>query len=144
MVFSPNFAVFILVVSSEHWWCYALKVCTFHLFVINSLEKGIKGRCRIDRTIAQNIQRLWGLLTNPLEDSKCPLLVEQAKIPVQPNTYDCGVIMMKAIEIWDGEDKFDGKSMPDYTNVGKKFIWDWIMDEDNVRRIEMLHHLGLI
>ncbi|WVZ17478.1 hypothetical protein V8G54_010460 [Vigna mungo] len=110
--------VFIPVVNSEHWWCYALKVYTFQLFVIDSLEKGIKGRCRIDRTIAQKIKRLWGLMTNPLEDSKCPLIVEQAKIPVQPNTYDCGVIMMKAIEIWDGEEKFDGKSMPDYTNVG--------------------------
>ncbi|WVZ20911.1 hypothetical protein V8G54_008233 [Vigna mungo] len=43
--------VFIPVVSSEHWWCYALKVCTFQPFVIDSLEKGIKGRCWIDRTI---------------------------------------------------------------------------------------------
>ncbi|WVY96438.1 hypothetical protein V8G54_028589 [Vigna mungo] len=139
--------VFIPVVSSEHWWCYALKVGTFELFVIDSLEKGIKGRCWIDRTIAQKMQRLWALLTNSAEDSKCPLVVQKAKIPVQPNTYDCGVIMLKAIQIWDGEEKFDGKSMPDYTNLAgfrMKFIWDWIMDEENVRRIDTLHDLGLI
>ncbi|WVZ16814.1 hypothetical protein V8G54_009796 [Vigna mungo] len=136
--------VFILVVSDGHWWCYAMKVCTFQLFVIDSLEKGIKGHCWIDRSIAQKIQRLWCLLTNTIEDSKCPLLVQQAKISVQPNTYDCGVIMMKAIDIWDGEEKYDGKSMFDYTNVGKKFIWDWILDEHNVRRIETLQQFGLI
>ncbi|XP_047177971.1 uncharacterized protein LOC124844997 [Vigna umbellata] len=109
--------VFIPIVSDGHWWCYALKVCTFQFYVIDSLANGIKGRCRIGRSIAQNIQRFWGLLTDKLEDSKCPLLVEKANIPVQPNTYDCGVIMMKAIEIWDVEEKYYCKSMPDYTNV---------------------------
>ncbi|KOM38662.1 hypothetical protein LR48_Vigan03g204400 [Vigna angularis] len=141
--------VFIPIVSDGHWWCYALKVCTFQFYVIDSLANGIKGRCRIDRSIAQNIQRFWGLLTDKLEESKCPLLVEKANIPVQPNTYDCGVIMMKAIEIWDGEDKYDGKSMPDYTNeelaaFRKKYICDWILDEDNVRRLDTLQHFGLL
>ncbi|KOM46885.1 hypothetical protein LR48_Vigan07g058900 [Vigna angularis] len=141
--------VFIPIVSDGHWWCYALKVCTFQFYVIDSLANGIKGRCRIDRSIAQNIQRLWGLLTDKLEETKCPLLVEKANIPVQPNTYDCGVIMMKAIEIWDAEDKYDGKSMPDYTNeelaaFRKNFICDWILDEDNVRRMDTLQHFGLL
>ncbi|XP_052728086.1 uncharacterized protein LOC128195163 [Vigna angularis] len=141
--------VFIPIVSDGHWWCYALKVCTFQFYVIDSLANGIKGRCRIDRSIAQNIQRFWGLLTDKLEESKCPLLVQKANIPVQPNTYDCGVIMMKAIEIWDGEEKYDGKSMPDYTNeelaaFRKKYVCDWILDEDNVRRLETLQHFGLL
>ncbi|WVZ19396.1 hypothetical protein V8G54_006718 [Vigna mungo] len=80
--------VFIPIVSDGHWWCYALK--------------GIRGHARIDRSMvcfrldphfifdvqwsAQNIQRFWGLLTNTLEDSKSPFLVQQANIPVQPNT----------------------------------------------------------
>ncbi|KAG2394332.1 Isoleucine N-monooxygenase [Vigna angularis] len=142
-------AVFIPIVSDGHWWCYALKVCTFQFYVIDTLANGIKGRCQIDRSIAENIQRFWGLLTDKLEVSKCPLLVEKANILVQPNTYDCGVIMMKAIEIWDGEEKYDGKSMPDYTNEDlapfrKKCICDWILDEDNVRRLDTLQHFGLL
>ncbi|WVY95708.1 hypothetical protein V8G54_027859 [Vigna mungo] len=101
--------VFIPVVTKDHWWCYALKVCNMQFFVIDSLQKGISGRAGIDRSMAKNIQRFWGLLTNTIEDSKICLNVQQAKIPVQPNTYDCGVIMMKVLEIWDGEDKYDGK-----------------------------------
>ncbi|WVZ03027.1 hypothetical protein V8G54_023833 [Vigna mungo] len=110
--------VFIPVVSNGHWWCYALKVCTQQCFVIDSLEKGIRGRAGIDKNNAKNIQRFWGLLTNTFEDSKIAFNVQQAKIPVQPNIYDCGVIMMKVFEMWNGEDKYDGKSMLDYSNVG--------------------------
>ncbi|WVZ01613.1 hypothetical protein V8G54_027682 [Vigna mungo] len=111
--------VFIPVVSGGHWWCYALQVCTTKFFVIDSLEKGIRGRVGIDRSIAKNIQQFWSKLSNTYEDSKIDFNVIQAKIPVQPNTYDCGVIMMKVFEISDGDDKYDGKSMPNYTNVGK-------------------------
>ncbi|WVZ18741.1 hypothetical protein V8G54_006063 [Vigna mungo] len=132
--------VFIPFVNKDHWWCYALKVCTMQFFVIDSLEKGISGRAGIDRSMAKNIQRFWGLLTNTIEDSKIALNVQQAKIPVQPNTYDCGVIMMKVFEIWDGEDKYDGKSMPDYSNeelaaFRKEYICDWILDDENKRRL---------
>ncbi|XP_014524342.1 uncharacterized protein LOC106780552, partial [Vigna radiata var. radiata] len=141
--------VFIPVVSNNHWWCYALKVRTMQFFVIDSMDKGIRGRGGIDRNIAKNIQRFWGLLINTYEDSKIAFNVEQAKIPVQPNTYDCGVIMMKVLEIWDGEDKYDGKSMPDYTNEDlaafrKKYICDWILDAENLRRLGVLQHFGLL
>ncbi|WVY92035.1 hypothetical protein V8G54_037549 [Vigna mungo] len=109
--------VFIPVLSGGHWWCYALQVCSMKFFVIDSLEKGIRGRVGIDRSIAKNIKHLWSQLSNTLEDSKIDFNVIVAKIPVQPNTYDCGVIMMKVFEIWDGDDKYDGKSMPNYTNA---------------------------
>ncbi|WVZ26963.1 hypothetical protein V8G54_000183 (mitochondrion) [Vigna mungo] len=82
--------VFIPVVTKDHWWCYALKVCSMQFFVIDSLEKGISGRAGIDRSMAKNIQRFWGLLTNTIEDSKICLNVQQAKIPVQPNTLVTG------------------------------------------------------
>ncbi|WVZ00245.1 hypothetical protein V8G54_026314 [Vigna mungo] len=128
--------VFIPVFSGGHWWCYALQVCSMKFFVIDSLEKGIRGRVGIDRSIAKNIKHLWSQLSNTLEDSKIDFNVIVAKIPVQPNTYDCGAIMMKVFEIWDGDDKYDGKSMPNYTNeqlaeFRKKYICDWILDEDN-------------
>jgi len=31
--------------------------------------------------------------------------------------YDCGVIVLKVMELWDGHKKYDGNSMPHYTNV---------------------------
>ncbi|WVZ08436.1 hypothetical protein V8G54_021782 [Vigna mungo] len=155
--------VFIPVVTKNHWWCYALRPCTMQFFVIDSLDKGISGRGSIDRSIvrftvevqlslmkllAKNIQRFWGMLSNTFEDSKIPFNIEQAKIPVQPNTLDCDLIMMKVMEIWDGEDKYDGKSMPDYSNeelaaFRRKYICDWILDGENIRILGVLQHYGL-
>jgi len=34
--------------------------------------------------------------------------------------YDCGVIVLKMMEIWDGSKKFDGNTMPAFTNVSWK------------------------
>ena len=34
--------------------------------------------------------------------------------------YDCGVIVLKMMEIWDGSKKFDGNSMPAFTHVSCK------------------------
>ena len=36
--------------------------------------------------------------------------------------YDCGVIVIKYMEIWNGRDDFDGKTMPHYTTVLINFI----------------------
>ncbi|KOM25641.1 hypothetical protein LR48_Vigan148s000500 [Vigna angularis] len=57
--------------------------------------------------------------------------------------HDCGVIMLKAVEIWDGDDKYNGKSMPQYTTeellgIKKKYICEWILDNENIRRMEAL------
>ena len=31
--------------------------------------------------------------------------------------YDCGILVLKMMELWDGDKKFDGNSMHHYTNV---------------------------
>lgn len=36
--------------------------------------------------------------------------------------YDCGLLVLKYIEMWDGVAKYDGKTMPDYTSVIITFI----------------------
>ncbi|KOM52256.1 hypothetical protein LR48_Vigan09g091500 [Vigna angularis] len=98
---------------------------------------------------AENIARFFCILYNRPEGSIRPLSVEQANIPSQPNLHDCGVIMLKAMEIWDGEDKYNGKSMPQYTNeelraIRKNYVRDWILDNDNIRRMEALAEYGLL
>ncbi|KOM29637.1 hypothetical protein LR48_Vigan738s000200 [Vigna angularis] len=89
------------------------------IFVIDSLGKGIRDRKRIDTAVAENVARFFCILMNIPEGSIGPLTVKQANIPSQPNIHDCGVIMLKAMEIWDGDEKYNGKSMPEYTTSKK-------------------------
>ncbi|KOM48340.1 hypothetical protein LR48_Vigan07g204400 [Vigna angularis] len=54
-----------------------------------------------------------------------------------------------SMKIWDGEDKYNGKSMPQYTNeellgIRKKYVWEWILDNENIRRMKMLAKYGML
>ncbi|QCE12469.1 hypothetical protein DEO72_LG10g3713 [Vigna unguiculata] len=33
--------------------------------------------------------------------------------------HDCGVLVLKFIEMWDGVSQFNGKALPDYTTTRK-------------------------
>ncbi|KAG2380513.1 uncharacterized protein HKW66_Vig0172920 [Vigna angularis] len=116
-------------VHDDHWWCYSVKLSSLEIFVIDSLGKGIRDRKRIDTAVAENMARFFCLLMNRPEGSIAPLTVKQANISSQPNLHDCGVIMLKAMEIWDGDEKYNGKSMPQYTTeellgIRKKYVCD--------------------
>ncbi|XP_052725991.1 uncharacterized protein LOC128194431 [Vigna angularis] len=141
--------LFLPFVHDDHWWCYSVKLRSMEIFVIDSLGKGIRDRKRIDTAVAENMARFFCILMNTPEGSIGPLTVKQANIPSQPNLHDCGVIMLKAMEIWDGDEKYNGKSMPEYTTeellgIRKKYVCDWILDNDNIRRMEPLQLYGIV
>ncbi|XP_052725942.1 uncharacterized protein LOC128194395 [Vigna angularis] len=146
--FSPLYSLFLPFVHDDHWRCYSVKLRSLEIFVIDSLGKGIRDRKRIDTAVAENMARFFCILMNTPEGSIGPLTVKQANIPSQPNLYDCGVIMLKAMEIWDGDEKYNGKSMPQYTTeellgIRKKYVCDWILDNENIRRMEALQLYGI-
>ncbi|XP_052734046.1 uncharacterized protein LOC128196605 [Vigna angularis] len=141
--------LFLPFVHDDHWWYYSVKLRSLEIFVIDSLGKGIKDRKRIDTAVAENMARFFCILMNTPEGSIGPLTVKQANIPSQPNLHDCGVIMLKAMEIWDGDKKYDGKSMPQYTTeellgIRKKYVCDWILDNENITRMEALQLYGIV
>ncbi|KAG2377124.1 uncharacterized protein HKW66_Vig0176980 [Vigna angularis] len=141
--------LFLPFVHDDHWWCYSVKLRSMEIFVIDSLGKGIRDRKRIDTAVAENMARFFCILMNIPEGSIAPLTVKQANIPSQPNLHDCGVIMLKAMEIWDGDEKYNGKSMPEYTTeellgIRKKYVCDWILDNENTSRMEALHLYGIV
>ncbi|KOM37561.1 hypothetical protein LR48_Vigan03g094300 [Vigna angularis] len=141
--------LFMPFVHDDHWWCYSVKLSSLEIFVIDSLGKGIRDRKRIDTAVAENMARFFCMLMNRPEGSIGPLTVKQANIPSQPNLHDCGVIMLKAMEIWDGDDKYNGKSMPEYTTeellgIRKKYVCEWILDNENIRRMKALELYGIV
>ncbi|KOM35502.1 hypothetical protein LR48_Vigan02g165200 [Vigna angularis] len=62
--------------------------------------------------------------------------------------YDCGILVIKYIELWDHTPKFDGKKMPDYTMeqlqvLREQMVCQWILHEDNVHRTRVLQKCGM-
>jgi len=40
--------------------------------------------------------------------------------------YDCGIIVLQMMELWDGHKKFDGNTMPNYTNVSSSKLMKYV------------------
>ncbi|WVZ16294.1 hypothetical protein V8G54_009276 [Vigna mungo] len=134
---------------SYHWWCYVVKISTLELFILDSMAKGVRDRRRIDIHVAANLAHIFCMLYNKPEGSIAPLSYVQANIPSQPNLHDCGVIMLQAMKLWDGQDKFNGTSMPQYSNevllaIRKRYVTKWILDQENIRLLDALDVYGML
>ncbi|KAG2380464.1 Geraniol 8-hydroxylase [Vigna angularis] len=63
--------------------------------------------------------------------------------------FDCGVIVLKIMELWNDIEKYEGKTLPSYTTnelqeVREKYVCDWILDVDNMWRDEVFQDLGTV
>ncbi|XP_027925341.1 uncharacterized protein LOC114182635 [Vigna unguiculata] len=141
--------LFAPIVHDYHWWCYVVKCDTKQFFVLDSLGHCRKERKRIDNAIAHNLSLLFGMLMNCGDESMPKFEVHHEMTPIQPNLYDCGVIVLKMMEIWDGSKKFDGNTMPAFTNeqlqmIRQDYICQWVLDVDNIEREKVVQHFGLM
>ncbi|MED6191005.1 hypothetical protein PIB30_111743, partial [Stylosanthes scabra] len=70
-------------------------------------------------------------------------------VPKQPNHNDCGIYVIKYIELWDGSIKGDGEyEMPMYdevtlSNFRKEILSGWVLHQDNAKRDEVLKGMEL-
>ncbi|KOM49861.1 hypothetical protein LR48_Vigan08g068800 [Vigna angularis] len=151
--FGPRMQVgntlFVPIIHDGHWWCYAVKIPSLEMFALDSFGHKRKERQKIDNVIAHNLALLFGHLLNCAEENKPSLEVQHLHTPIQPNKFDCGVIVLKIMELWDGIDKYERKTMPSYTTeelqqVREHYVCQWILDVDNVRRNEVLEDLGML
>ncbi|QCE06925.1 sentrin-specific protease 1 [Vigna unguiculata] len=137
-ILSTDF-VFAPIIHEQHWWCYAINCRTRQFFVLDSLRSKRQGRKRIDNAIARNMGILFDLLENRSDADKLKFEVLTQDLPLQPNLYDCGMLVLRYIELWDGETKFADKYFPAYTSdelqeLRQQYICDWFMDDDNIYR----------
>ncbi|XP_027911479.1 uncharacterized protein LOC114170193 [Vigna unguiculata] len=91
----------------------------------------------------QNVENLFWLFLNDKNKLKPTFEVHIEDVPEQPNLHDCGIMVLKYLEIWDGIKRFDGKSMPAYTDEDlqqfrQQYICDWILHPENKHREAVL------
>ncbi|XP_027905985.1 uncharacterized protein LOC114165600 [Vigna unguiculata] len=147
-ILSADF-LFAPIVNDDHWWCYVVNCKEKKLYVLDSIGHSNKSRRRIDNAVAHNMGLLFGMLMK-CSELECPKFEVHCDItPIQPNLYDCGIIVLQMMELWDDEKKFDGNSMPNYTNeqlqlIRQQYIWRWILDVDNIYRQEVLQYYNAL
>ncbi|QCE03605.1 sentrin-specific protease 1 [Vigna unguiculata] len=135
--------LFAPVIYAEHWWCYAFNCKTKEFFVLDSLAHKCRRRKQIDSHVVENVEHLFWLFLNDKKELKPTYEVHIEDVPEQPNLHDCGIMVSKYLEIWDGVKRFDWKSMPAYTDEDlqqfrQQYICDWILHPENKHREDVL------
>ncbi|QCE11570.1 hypothetical protein DEO72_LG10g2803 [Vigna unguiculata] len=73
-----------------------------------------------EKTKMQNVENLFWLLMNDKNQMKPTFELVIDDLPHQPNLHDCGILVLKYLQMWDGLKRFDGKNMPSYSCVSTK------------------------
>ncbi|QCE05411.1 Ulp1 protease family [Vigna unguiculata] len=93
-------------------WCYALDWESKKLYVLDSLGHKCPRRKQIDKHIVQNLELLFSMLMGPNLKEPTSLKVIIEDLPQQPNLFDCGIMVLKYMEHWEANKKYNGQSMP--------------------------------
>ncbi|MED6222135.1 hypothetical protein PIB30_061484 [Stylosanthes scabra] len=97
--------LFAPVLFSEHWWLYVLDVAEKELFVLDSKNKESPGgeRTEVNRFASNILDQLlrWAGGSSMLKKGTHSLLAKYINVPGQPNEHDCGVYIMKWMELID-------------------------------------------
>ncbi|QCD92916.1 Ulp1 protease family [Vigna unguiculata] len=83
---------------------------------------------------SSNVVHMFSLLFKGNDTTLPTFEVHEEDVPIQPNLYDCGILVMNFIEMWDGHHRYGGKRIPAYTSI---------MDEDNIHRDGVLKHFSI-
>ncbi|MED6136279.1 hypothetical protein PIB30_054613 [Stylosanthes scabra] len=106
----PEILLFAPVLYSQHWWLYVLDVDQRNIFVIDSMKSKspTPERTKMNKFVlgfgSSNIlDQMLAWAGNPSifnkgENALEPMYID---IPQQPNQYDCGVYVMKWMELLD-------------------------------------------
>nr|XP_025692813.1 uncharacterized protein LOC112795070 [Arachis hypogaea] len=85
-----------------HWWLYAYDIYEKRLFVLDSLYKEAKGdRVQLDIYASKLIQQMVSIAVPNYELPKNDLIPIYLNLPRQSNNYDCGLFVIKWVEMWN-------------------------------------------
>ncbi|QCD85952.1 hypothetical protein DEO72_LG3g473 [Vigna unguiculata] len=93
--------------------------------------------------VMQNVENLFWLLMNDKNQMKPTFELVIDDLPHQPNLHNCGILVLKYIQMWDGLKRFDGKNMPSYSceelqHLRQYYICEWLLDPENLHRETVL------
>lgn len=142
LIFAPT-------LFEEHWSCYAFEPKDKTLYVLDSMyDKFSTSKKNLDDATKCRFEELL-VLSNPgMTEENTSVTLVYVDVPTQQNIHDCGIYVLKYMEIWDGSIKWQDKTMPDYQSkeiakFRQSFICGWVQHPKNEVREEILKEAGV-
>ncbi|XP_027935606.1 uncharacterized protein LOC114190775 isoform X4 [Vigna unguiculata] len=148
-IFSPQFMIFAPTIFEEHWSCYVLEPKDKTLYVLDSMhDKFSTSKKNLDDATKRRFEELLVLMNPGSTKENVSITLVYADVPRQKNIHDCGIYVLKYMEIWDGSVKWQDKTMPDYeykemVQFRQSLLCGWVQHPRNEVREEILKAAGV-
>ncbi|XP_027364165.1 putative ubiquitin-like-specific protease 1B [Abrus precatorius] len=142
LIFAPT-------LFEEHWYCYAFEPKNKTLYVLDSMPGRVStSKNNLDNATKLRFEELLILMNPGLTKENASITLVHVDVPMQQNNHDCGIYVLKYMEIWDGSIKWQDKTMPNYqyeeiVKFRQKFICGWVQHPKNEVREEVLKKAGV-
>ncbi|RZB88735.1 hypothetical protein D0Y65_027907 [Glycine soja] len=83
--------------------------------LVNSMHDNFStSKKNLDDAMKHRFKELLVLMNPGLTKESASITLLHVDVPRQQNIHDCGIHVLKYMEIWDGSIKWQDKTMPDY------------------------------
>ncbi|KAL2324552.1 hypothetical protein Fmac_023610 [Flemingia macrophylla] len=136
--------IFAPTLFEEHWSCYAFEPKDKNLYVLDPMPNNLStSKKNLDDATKRRFEELLVIMSPDLSRKNASVTLVYVDAPGQKNIHDCGIYVMKYMEIWDGSIKWQDKTMPDYQDkeiqeFRQSFICGWVLHPKNEVREEVL------
>ncbi|KAJ1389893.1 Ulp1 protease family, C-terminal catalytic domain [Sesbania bispinosa] len=115
-----EFMIFAPTLFENHWSCYVLDYGEKKLYVLDSLA------------------RVHSFAKKCLDEDDVNLEILYAEVPEQPNLYDCGVYVLKFMELWEPKKEMPYFKYEQILKFHQEYICDWVRHPGNEVRETVL------
>ncbi|KAK8467516.1 hypothetical protein PHAVU_007G072700 [Phaseolus vulgaris] len=142
LIFAPT-------LFEEHWSCYVLEPKEKTLYVLDSMHDRLSAsKKNLDDATKRRFEELLVLMDPGSTKENASITLVYADVPRQQNIHDCGIYVLKYLEIWDGSIKWEDKTMPDYeykeiVEFRQHLLCGWVQHPKNEVREEILKAAGV-
>ncbi|KAK7343699.1 hypothetical protein VNO77_12651 [Canavalia gladiata] len=141
--------IFAPTLFEEHWSCYVFEPKNKTLYVLDSMHDSVStGKKKLDDATKLRFQELLVLMYPGFTKENASITLVNVDVPLQQNNHDCGIYVLKFMEIWDGSIKWQDKTMPNYQykeilEFRQRFICGWVQHPKNEVREEVSKKAGI-
>ncbi|KAL5712977.1 HECT-type E3 ubiquitin transferase [Ranunculus cassubicifolius] len=129
---------FVALVSKGHWWLYVFNLRDRTVMILDSLvddENVVSGGQTLMQHVVTNVKRcLLHLNHSCMKNSERWIIRQREDAPQQNNFDDCGVYVMRYMDLWDGNWLKESILQDDIEYIRHHMAVKMVMAEENIAR----------